>query len=722
MSEGVRDAAKKEFVDPALIESIGAWLNSGLTVKVTDQALLAQIVKGAKDADVRTTAVSLLNDQEFLARLATSSAGSDNRIRAAAVARLNDQGLLRKLAIEDKDHDVRAAAIEKLEDQDLIAKIAIEEPDEDLRHFAAGRVKSPAVLDRVGAWLVPERASRVTDQALLARIATEAKDEQVRGAATGALTDQAVLEKVALSDTSQNNRAIAAGRLTDQALLGKIAMRDHEQFVRGSAAEKLTDPAVLNEVGMWVKPELTARVTDQALLAKIVDNAKDASVRIAAVGALTDQDKLESIARSHDRERWWDAIRKAAIEKLTSQAAFEALASRDPDPEFRKLAASRLTLQEPLKRIALTDEHGEVRTAAVGQITGQDMLEELAGGAKWLDVRVAAIAKLDDTPKLREWAQTAPEAAIRQAAVKRIGDNAFLLARFSGESSAAVRGAIIETLREKDALRATARTAYYEQDRLAALMRLRNEMADPAPDIVTAHKELAAQALALGTETDAGRLADLALNARFDVLRIAATGKLSEPAGLERVALASTSREVLSVALEKIADRETLNRLAASAADPALRLAAAQKAGAASWERIFADASVRGGTAQALGDALAAVALIPKKQEDVEESVQQAALNLIRRGDESRIPEIADLLEPYGDKNSRRRLLELRPARPEQCRPSLGRAPRLSSSPGQWLQPRRLGQAVSAARGGGNLLAQLAMELSEARTLRHPAG
>ena len=428
-------------------------------------------------------------------------------------------------------------------------------------------------------------------------------------------------------------------------------MRDDEQFVRTSAAEKLTDPAVLNDIGMWVKPELTARVTDQALLVKIVDDAKDASVRIAAVGAITDQGRLESIARSHERERRWDAVRKVAIGKLTSQAALEALASRDPDPEFRGLAASRLTFQEPLKKIALADEHGEVRAAAVGQITGRDTLEDLAGGgAKWMDVRVAAIARLDDTPKLREWAQTAPEAAIRQAAVKRIGGDAFLLARFSGKSSAAVRGAIIETLHEKQALRATARAAYHEPDRLAALKRLRNEMADPAPDIVTAHKELAAQAGALGTETDAGRLADLALNASFDVLRLAATGKLSELAGLERVALASTSREVLRVALEKIADKETLNRLAASAADPALRLAAAQKAGAMSWQRIFADASVRGGTAQALGDALAAVALFPERQEDVEESVQQAALNLIRRGDESRIPEIADLLEPYGDK------------------------------------------------------------------------
>src|SRR5262249_34291624 len=51
-----------------------------------------------------------------------------------------------------------------------------------------------------------------------------------------------------------------------------------------------------------------------------------------------------------------------------------------------------------------------------------------------------------------------------------------------------------------------------------------------------------------------------------------------------------------------------------------------------------------------LGDALAAVSLFPAVQPKAVEGVQHASLHLIRRGDESRIPEMVDLLEGYGDK------------------------------------------------------------------------
>jgi hypothetical protein len=50
-----------------------------------------------------------------------------------------------------------------------------------------------------------------------------------------------------------------------------------------------------------------------------------------------------------------------------------------------------------------------------------------------------------------------------------------------------------------------------------------------------------------------------------------------------------------------------------------------------------------------LGDALAAVSLF-QEQPDAVNGVQLASLNLIRRGGESRIPEMVDLPESYGDK------------------------------------------------------------------------
>jgi hypothetical protein len=81
-----------------------------------------------------------------------------------------------------------------------------------------------------------------------------------------------------------------------------------------------------------------------------------------------------------------------------------------------------------------------------------------------------------------------------------------------------------------------------------------------------------------------------------------------------------------------------------------MRLAAMQKVGAKSWKEIFDVATAKGATAQMLGDVLAAVSLFPKVQSDAVNGVQHACLNLIRRGDESRIPEMVDLLVDYGDK------------------------------------------------------------------------
>jgi hypothetical protein len=166
----------------------------------------------------------------------------------------------------------------------------------------------------------------------------------------------------------------------------------------------------------------------------------------------------------------------------------------------------------------------------------------------------------------------------------------------------------------------------------------------------TTHTQLKSQVTSLATETDNAKLLALALKGNFDVLRSAAASRLSDPVVLEQVATRADDRAVLKIVLSKLADKEILNRLASTAVDLPLRLAVAQKAGAKSWKNIFDAATARGAGEQSLGDALAAASLFPAVQTDAVYGVQQACLNLIRWGNESRIPEMVDLLEGYGDK------------------------------------------------------------------------
>jgi hypothetical protein len=225
-----------------------------------------------------------------------------------------------------------------------------------------------------------------------------------------------------------------------------------------------------------------------------------------------------------------------------------------------------------------------------------------------------------------------------------------LIQRLSTESSAAVRAAIIGTLDSLDCLREAALTAYFQADRQQALSRLRSKEAGAASGIAEAQAALARRAQALSGESNPRKLLALVLEGEFDVLRAAAARRLADAAALEQAALRCRQSEVQRILLAKIADRGALKRIAAGAADPAMALAASRKAGEATWVQIFQKVTAKGAADPMLGAALAAVSLFPEVQPDATEAVQEACLNLIRRGDESRIPEMVDLLEGYGDK------------------------------------------------------------------------
>jgi hypothetical protein len=143
-------------------------------------------------------------------------------------------------------------------------------------------------------------------------------------------------------------------------------------------------------------------------------------------------------------------------------------------------------------------------------------------------------------------------------------------------------------------------------------------------------------------------LMEQSLNGKYDVLRLSAVEKLSSISDLRYIAVNCTERQVLRLVLGKLNNNETLIDISASAKDSAMKLACTRKSGSKTWTEIFISASR---DSQTLGDALGAVALFPSVQDDAKTAVVEACLAMIRNGDESRIPEMAELLEGYGDRS-----------------------------------------------------------------------
>jgi hypothetical protein len=151
------------------------------------------------------------------------------------------------------------------------------------------------------------------------------------------------------------------------------------------------------------------------------------------------------------------------------------------------------------------------------------------------------------------------------------------------------------------------------------------------------------------TQTDSEALAEMALKAGFDDVCLAAVRRLTDQSALARVAMKTSDRNVAKDAFPRLKDNGALEQVASGAADEALRIAAEVKLGKVGWPDVFARVVGPKASPRALGNALAAVSLSPDPG-GIDRLVTDACLRLIRRGDESRIPELAELLQGYGDK------------------------------------------------------------------------
>ena len=334
-------------------------------------------------------------------------------------------------------------------------------------------------------------------------------------------------------------------------------------------------------------------------------------------------------------------VRYAAVNRLTDQAALVKVALQDSG-DIRYSAIVRLT-EEPLLAKVVIESTGDLANIQ-GRLTDQTQLTKVAAEARLISHRIWAIGKITEQEPLRQWAEHSPFSAIRKTAVSRITDDAFLLQRLPVEPSFAVRLAIVDSLSDKVSKSYVARHAYHEKERSMALSWLN----DPQENAEA--QKLFAKTMAMERDkVDDEVLLQRILEGELDVIRFVAVSRLKEPAVIEQAALRSQDRAVLKILLAKIKDDASLGRIAAGAADPAMRLAAAQKAGIKSWRDIFGGIEA-GAPAGKLDAPLAALSLFKVVPTDARNSLQAACLTLIRHGDDSYLPELCDLLPDYGDK------------------------------------------------------------------------
>ena len=251
--------------------------------KLTDQELLADVVKKAKDNSARKVSLNKLDKQhqDLFTQLAKND--GDKSVRIIATDKITDQMLLADIAKNAKDTDIRQAAIEKMNEWHQILYVEI------VKDFRANNSLREAAM------------RKLTNQDLILEIAKNAKYglRHVAIEKLDRMQYQALFSYISKNDHDENVRKSAVKKLTDQTLLADIAKKDESANIRIVAIENLNEEY-------------------QELFADVAINDKSACVRIIAIQKMDmqQQQKLLSYIAENDPEDW---VRKTAFEKLSGK-------------------------------------------------------------------------------------------------------------------------------------------------------------------------------------------------------------------------------------------------------------------------------------------------------------------------------------------------------------------------------------------------------------------
>jgi hypothetical protein len=255
----------------------------------------------------------------------------------------------------------------------------------------------------------------------------------------------------------------------------------------------------------------------------------------------------------------------------------------------RMRAVNKIDDQNILFKVVVDDNSPYVKLAALNRISDQDLLYKVVIEVGDTEVKWAAFNKITDQDLINKLAVESRDAKISLDAVRKVTDQDVLLEIAYQHPPNEIMSVVLEKL---------------EPENISKLM-----------------NESVGQALKL-------RIVEL----------------LKDQKQLTNIAIDNDDWTVRQAAFRKL-DESSLDIITREAKDPASVLAANIRLGRTSWKEAF---SIESSTAGKLGNVIGAAALVDDPQ-PTPYDVVAACHNFIRLGDSSRIPELINLLNRFGD-------------------------------------------------------------------------
>jgi hypothetical protein len=252
-------------------------------------------------------------------------------------------------------------------------------------------------------------------------------------------------------------------------------------------------------------------------------------------------------------------------------------------------AVNKITDQNILLKVVIDDSNPYVQLAAVNRIADQDLLYRVVMDTEDKEVRRAAFSKISDRDLINKLATESSDWEIRLSSIEKVTDQNILYKIVLQNPPNKELAAAVEKCESEN-------ISKFINESIGQELKLR----------------------IIGFLKDQKQLTDIAIDNDDWKVRQAAFGKL---------------------------DESSLDIITREAKDPASVLAANIRLGRTNWKEAF---SFKSNTAGKLGDVIGAAALVDDPQ-PTSYDVVAACHNFIRLGDSSRIPELINLLNRFGD-------------------------------------------------------------------------